>query len=100
MPIKCEGCRYFEQPTVIHEKSVRPFRHVSVCTNKLCVPNYFEIKPNFHGLNIDTAREICDREGDGIFVHFEPKPSAGAAFATGTSPTSPTTPELALKAAA
>lgn len=33
---------------------------------------------------IDEAREICDREGDGRFVYFEPsdepQPSAGASF--------------------
>ena len=38
-------------------------------------------------VDILTARELCDREGDGIFVNFEPEsPSSGAAFEAETRP--------------
>lgn len=32
-------------------------------------------------VDIDTARDLCDKESDGIFVHYEPEtPTAGVAF--------------------
>lgn len=32
--------------------------------------------------SLDEAREICNKEGDGIFVYFQPRdPQAGATFA-------------------
>lgn len=70
MPKKCESCKFY-QPCV----------PVNVCTNEhikqsadkdFVTLNYF--------VEINPAREICNREGDGIFVYFEPTvPIAGAA---------------------
>lgn len=49
-------------------------------------------------VDIATARDLCDREGNGIFVHFEPEdPATGAAFA---GPQAASLPEHTLKAAA
>jgi len=80
MPIKCESCKFLKRGFAIQ-----------VCTSARTrlVDGYDTI--------IGKAREICDREGDGIFVYFEPKdPTTGAAFAgtAGVSPAPPTTDEF------
>lgn len=59
MKMKCEHCRFYgtwlEKP---------------VCNNS-----------NAIAVSLDISRDICDREGDGHFVYFEPKhPQAGACF--------------------
>ncbi|MEQ1644253.1 MAG: hypothetical protein ABL959_12470, partial [Pyrinomonadaceae bacterium] len=55
---------------------------VEFCSNDtLATDEVREMFPDRKGLPLDYARNLCDREGDGIFVHFEPKtPTAGAAF--------------------
>ena len=38
-------------------------------------------------VDISTARDLCDKEADGIFVYYEPEsPSSGAAFEAETRP--------------
>lgn len=61
MPNRCESCRFFAG----HYRSFEE----SSCV-RLELPE-----------DITAAREICNKEGDGIFVYFEPKtPTAGATF--------------------
>lgn len=72
MPKKCESCEHllrldpddFEF-SICRSTGVNAHETVNFCR----VPTMTE------------AREICNKEGDGIFVYFEPKtPTAGAAF--------------------
>lgn len=92
----CERCKHCESVDVPHflrtksrttitVKATR--RPVNVCKNDLCTTA--EIRhdyPNRHGVPLDIARNICDREGDGRFVYFEPKePQTGAAAAAAAS---------------
>lgn len=71
MPKKCESCRHF-RPAEQFEKSV--------CQNSRVINTQPYTSRSL--MLINTARDICDKEGDGIFVHFEPKtPAAGQAFA-------------------
>lgn len=64
---KCERCRHFRS-----DRNRRGFE-AGVCTSSSIAIN---------SLPILDAREICDKEGDGIFVYFEPKtPAAGVVFA-------------------
>lgn len=77
MPIKCESCKH-----------QRIWLDKPVCD-----------QPNAVAADLESSRLICDREGDGHFVYFEPKePTAGAAFlsepgaiATGLPTDEPTT---------
>lgn len=87
VPIKCDTCRHcvlVEVPKFQFSPGTIPgtLQHVAVCKNELCTTEQIrEMFPERHGMPLDMAREICNREGDGIFVHFEPKtPKAGAAF--------------------
>lgn len=75
----CESCRHYGSK-VVHENEAR--RLIRFCTNDLCTTDQVrEQFPDRLGMPIDMAREICDREGDGFFVYYEPKdPSAGVAF--------------------
>lgn len=72
--LKCKDCRHYEPaPTNVffHGSCRNPRVHRSVTNSRSA-----DVK-----LDIVEAREICDREGDGIFVHFEPKtPASGAAW--------------------
>lgn len=86
MSKKCESCRHYDveyvdiRPIVIIggkfiEQPPRPGTVLS-CTNF-----NIAIIDNLGGkVPLSQAREICNREGDGIFVYFEPTvPTAGAA---------------------
>ena len=78
MTIKCESCKhrvslggnlmeFCENPKVV------PAGHPWARQGLWPLMNDGTIK--------ESAREICNKEGDGIFVHFEPKiPGNGAAF--------------------
>jgi len=74
---KCESCRHFEPSP----KSFWAGRCVRVeILNDASMRGYAVF-------NIKRARNICDREGDGIFVYFEPRdPATGAAFKAETRP--------------
>lgn len=72
---KCENCRFFVPlPGNIWE--------VAKCLSPDVVNDALERDPDINPRwvpYIMDARSICDREGDGRFVHFEPRdPSAGA----------------------
>ncbi len=63
MPKKCESCRFYR-----NFKS-QPFEK-GICSS----PDVFSSK-------VLTARQECDKEGDGRFVYYEPKPpAAGMTF--------------------
>lgn len=74
---KCEQCR--------HHKPAQKFTQ-SECTNPKVVQIQTELNkaPGTRYLDSDKlpilrARYLCDREGDGIFIHYEPKdPESGA----------------------
>jgi hypothetical protein len=60
----CESCKHY-QPAV----SRRNFE------------SGFCLSPDQPRTAIMNAREVCDKEGDGRFVYYEPKqPTAGAEF--------------------
>lgn len=64
MPKKCLSCRHFV------ENQITGNFEDAVCLHTETVFN-----------NVIEARNICDREGDGHFVYFEPRdPEAGAAI--------------------
>ena len=68
MPKKCESCQNFRP-----DWRNRGFEAGACISRKIVTMN---------SLPILTARGLCDKEGDGIFVYFEPKtPAAGVAFA-------------------
>ena len=75
MSIKCESCRFFDKPNADAPSESARCLQVFVQTQRL--------KSGARGwFTIDKDREICDREGNGHFVYFEPTtPTAGAAFA-------------------
>lgn len=69
MPKKCESCRHYRQDPS------KPGFDFGFCFSP-------QIKIPMHSLPVLRAREICDREGDGIFVYFEPRePASGCAVA-------------------
>ena len=77
MPKKCESCRFYA-----HQVSELYF---DLCKQQTVVdlvfPPEFETD-KFVDAPLTLARDICNKEGDGIFVYFDPKtPTAGAAFA-------------------
>lgn len=65
--MKCQSCPHYVQPFI--EKG--PFDalcgHTTI--HEIADPDY----ENHFKIEIEVAREICDREGDGIFVYFEPR---------------------------
>ena len=68
--LKCETCRFLR---------TGPSPETSYCTSPEVNTEFYGIK--FAATSLPKAREICNKEGDGIFVHFEPKtPGNGAAF--------------------
>lgn len=75
MPKKCESCRHYLPVPGTNEF------HKAQCTSWEVLSLEAHIFGGPMPL-IEDAREICDKEGDGIFVYFEPKvPTAGVAFA-------------------
>lgn len=115
MPKKCESCRHcvseqidntplvFIRGKQIEQRS-RLTHTIIYCANDKCATDQVrEMFPDRKGVPLDMARQICDREGDGIFVYFEPKTPAAGAFVQITGPdytTSDGTPRKTLKAAA
>lgn len=99
MSLKCESCRYFSA-----EWKLGHFRSIIAGNQRCEAPSVLKAfnRPTYHQtqrLAIMLARDICDREGDGRFVYFEPRdtePSAGAAFVQITRDRKP----QAMKAAA
>lgn len=88
MSKKCESCRHYgTTPRGVNGILVPGLadrsRHAlaEFCSNdRLTTADVREMFPNRLGVPLDYARSICDREGDGIFVYFEPKePTAAAA---------------------
>lgn len=87
MTKKCDSCKHCVSVEVPRFR-FRPgsvegkMQTVNVCKNELCTTEEIrEQFPNRKGVPLDMAREICNKEGDGIFVYFEPKtPAAGASF--------------------
>lgn len=77
--LKCETCRYFGSK-LVHIGEAQ--RQIIFCTNDKCATDQVrEMFPDRHGMPLDLARNTCDRESDGIFVHFEPKtPASGSAW--------------------
>lgn len=75
MSLKCECCKHFVSvETVIGTVAKCTSTEVSTRVDRQFVTlvSLTELEP---------AREICDREGDGHFVYFRPKhPQAGACF--------------------
>lgn len=71
---KCESCRFFVPKGPRFEDA--GCSQINVRRPTLFAP------PESQPVAIRPAREVCNKEGDGIFVYFEPSyPSAGAAFA-------------------
>ena len=76
MPKKCASCRHFQSDPNSDQFERGFCTHIRIRRPSLWTP------PGQQPVPINRAREICDKEGDGIFVHFEPKtPAAGFAFA-------------------
>ncbi len=78
--MKCEYCRFFDNGPSGFDSGI--------CKNE----QVLNITGDWIAALINDARNICDREGDGHFVYFEPKyPQAGAAFVQTTleQPTKP-----------
>lgn len=68
---KCDGCRFYGVKSVHEREAMRAIRF---CTSPKTVTTEVErMFPDRLGVPLDMAREICDREGDGFFVYFEPK---------------------------
>lgn len=96
MPKKCESCQHYRSEpkrSLIVLNGVNTGQAVrsgvlEYCTNDLCTTDEIrEMFPDRKGLPLDMARDTCDRESNGVFVHFEPKtPTAGAAATPGPQP--------------
>ena len=72
MPRKCDDCRYFSFNAAIGERCHQGEIRRRADQDFVVFPGYTELTP---------AREICNKEGDGIFAYVAPKdPKAGAAF--------------------
>lgn len=70
MPKKCESCRHYTAYKI--PKGDGECSQPIIGATAPC---------NLGRLRITAAREICNKEGDGHFVYFEPKdPATGAAF--------------------
>jgi len=68
---KCEKCKFY------FGDSQEPFEK-GVCASPIVIGTF---GVEAEAMDITAAREMCDREGDGHFVYFEPlTPAAGAAF--------------------
>ena len=98
MPNKCESCRFQKTDSFESDMCASPDVNAAFSGHKKAM------------LSLGTARDICDRESNGIFVYFEPKePSTGATFVqiervrsphVSKGSTSDQTPPQTLKAAA
>lgn len=77
MQRKCESCRHYQPSRAFPGQFARGVCHtVRIRRPTISTP------PEAPPVPILEARDICDREGDGHFVHFEPLiPEAGAAAA-------------------
>lgn len=76
MTNKCESCIHYQKETPHHTFGAG--RCIQQAVGRK-LRRILSDTVRFH--TIDYAREICNKEGDGIFVYFEPKtPTAGAAF--------------------
>ena len=81
MPKKCETCRHHGTidrgpKRILVPGLVDRSRNslVELCSNHVLASDEIkEMFPDRHGLPLDYARNLCDREGDGIFVYYEPK---------------------------
>lgn len=73
MKMKCESCRHFGLS--------RPKGDArnGLCRNENVIREGALFETSYF-LPISPAREICDKEGDGHFVYFEPKTPAAGAF--------------------
>lgn len=70
MPNKCESCKHYRPDN--NRCKAWPVRNLG---------------GDYVSVDLTTARDICDRESNGIFVYFEPKtPTSGAAFEAETRP--------------
>lgn len=70
MPKKCESCRFYCNEITEH----RNF-YLGYCTrDDVFAESPIPDDPAFYQdyPRIADARKICDREGDGVFVYFEP----------------------------
>ena len=73
MSKKCEMCRHFFNDPALEFK-------YGVCGSEDVLG---VMLGSAEAIDINSGRMICDKEGDGIFVYFEPieqDPSAGATF--------------------
>lgn len=85
MPRKCESCRHFIET----KKGQKIHFFSNQCSRSEIVDEIFPTSLCHKQLSagVDLARDICDREGDGHFVYFEPRdPSAGAVVETAPEP--------------
>ena len=85
MPRKCDSCIHQRSQSLqVNSKKITGY----YCVNHRCASDEVkEMFPHRYGVPLDMARDICDREGDGNFVYFEPRdPSAGAAVKTAPEP--------------
>ncbi len=71
MPRKCDECKFYKSEAVHRNEAIR---RLDYCTNAQCTTAQIrEMFPDRKGVPLDIAREICNKEGDGIFVYFQPK---------------------------
>jgi hypothetical protein len=76
MTKKCDSCRHRkESDQGLLGTAIR-------CANPVILKLAYTTKMPASDMPLTYAREICNKEGDGIFVYFEPKtPASGAAVA-------------------
>ncbi|MGE0294922.1 MAG: hypothetical protein AB7P97_21455 [Hyphomonadaceae bacterium] len=77
MPKKCESCRFF--------KVLVP----DDFENSVCTSLGVNSDPDVNYRRVPTmteAREICNKEGDGIFVYFQPKAETRAVSSVPAQP--------------
>lgn len=87
---KCESCRFYDKPSPSHTFGAGQCRQSEIGSRLG--------KNGLRGFHtIEFAREICDREGDGRFVYFEPKNPGGIGAAFGTPASLPATDASALE---
>ena len=77
MPKKCEGCRYFSNEAALGERCHQGEVRSRVDPDFVFLNAYTELGP---------AREICNKEGDGIFVYFQPKAETRAVASVPAQP--------------
>lgn len=67
---KCESCRHYDKPSPSHSFGAGQCRQSEIGSRLG--------KKGLRGFHtVEFAREICDREGDGVFVYYEPKNPGG-----------------------